>query len=476
MKYKSRFTIVFCSLALIFICSSASLSVASEKFYAAGTSEPVVKYLEEPSWPVPRQLRKVAVEVNFDLVPTKMRFSMPCYPCMVTENDIHYSNGWTETYDPKASSSCEVLWDRQSRYARMWIASQNPARIVVRVRAALCDPDGRIAHSDIPSGSPYGKGDWTDEWYYIYPDGTHTRHVRIYTGLAEQSLLVTDETFQGIQPIREIPPNVVHEFQEEFIFGLSGHMPEDDIDLAPLTFVMMDGRSRTISYKPYPKDFGEFIKANIKVINLKAKYKPFTICIPQGIENEPYPPEGDLPHVFQTWPREPKNGYSTSLGHILNWWHYRRTENILEQVYLSGMTKAKDPVEELLPLAKSWLRPPRLEARGIEPKYKVQIYDPAQRAYIVPRQGRGPRKLEFKLDVDEDVRELGASMHIVNPAFIVKDWGRSGVELKVDGKTVKQGKDFRVGYEETHTGSDLVIWLKMKTNKTVKFSLWPVDK
>ena len=32
-----------------------------EKFYAAGTSEPVVKYLEKPSLPVPRQLRRVAV-------------------------------------------------------------------------------------------------------------------------------------------------------------------------------------------------------------------------------------------------------------------------------------------------------------------------------------------------------------------------------------------------------------------------------
>ena len=476
MKYRSRFTIVFCSLALIFICSSVSLRAASQKFYAVGESEPIVKYLQEPSSPVPRQLRKVAVEVHFDLVPTKMRFSMPCYPCMVTENDIHFSNGWTETYDPQASSSCEVLWDKEARHTRMWIESQNPARIVVRWRAGLADPAGRIAHIDIPSGSPYGKGDWTDEWYYIYPDGMHTRHVRIYTGLAEQSLLVTDETFEGIPPIREIPPNVVHEFQEDFIFGQNGHMPKDDIDLSPITLIMMDGRSKTIAYKPYPKDFGEFIKANIKVVNLKAKYKPFTIFIPQGIENEPYPPEGDLRHVFQTWSRGPENGYSTSLGHTLNWWHYRRTENILEQVYLSGMTRAKNPAAELLPLAWSWLRPPQLQMRGVEPKYKVQIYDPAQRAYIVPRQGRGPRKLEFALDVDEDVRELGAPMYIVNPAFLVKDWGRSGVELKVDGKAVKRGKDFRVGYEETHTGTDLVLWLKMKTNKAVKFSLWPVDK
>jgi hypothetical protein len=382
---------------------------------------------------------------------------------MVTENGIHYSNGWTETYDPKASSSCEVLWDREARYARMWIESQNPARIIVRVRAALCDPDGRIAHSDIPSGSPYDKGDWTDEWYYIYPDGTHARHVRIYTGLAGQSLTVTDQVY------REIPPNVVHEFQEEFIFGLSGHMPEDDIDLAPLTLIKMDGRSKTISYKPYPKDFGEFIKANIKVVNLKSRYRPFTICIPYGIENEPYPPEDDLPHVFQTWPREPRRGYSSSLGHILNWWHYRRTENILEQVYLSGMTDAKDPAKELVPLAWSWIAPPRLRMKGLEPSYDVMTYDPAQKAYMLSCKDGKPSQLEFELETDEDFYDIGQS--IVNPVIVIKGWGRAPVALEIDDKPIKQGKDFRVGYEDTKGGTNLVLWLKLQTTKSIRVGL-----
>jgi hypothetical protein len=451
-------------------------SKAQEGFYAIGPIEPVVEYLENPSSPVPRQLRRVAVEVHFDLVPTTMRFSMPCFPCMVTENGIHYSNGWTETYDPQVSSSCEVLWDNEARYARMWIESQNPARIVVRVRAALGDPDGYIAHSDIPSGSPYGQGDWTDEWYYIYPDGTHTRHVRIYTGLAEQSLTVTDQTFSGRTPIREIPPNVVHEFQEEFIFGLSGHLPEHDIEEEPLTLIMMDGRSKVIPYKPYPKDFGEFSAANIKVVNLKSQYRPFTICIPHGIENEPYPPEGNLPQVFQTWPREPgERGYSTSLGHILNWWHYRRTENILEQVYLSGMTKAQDPAEELLPLAKSWLEPPRLQMRGLEPRYRERIYDPAQRAYIIRRQDRGRGALQLSLEgYESDEDEPGAPLWIVNPAFVIKDWGNEGVAIKVNGKQVKPGEGYRVGYESTETGTDLILWFKRESREKMKFELRPV--
>jgi hypothetical protein len=449
---------------------------SASKFHAVGTKKPVVEYLKKPSSPVPRELRRVAVEVFFDQNPTKMRFSMPCYPCQVTENNIHYSNGWTETYDPKASSSCEVLWDREARYARMWIESQTPARIVVRWRAALADPDGYIAHSDIPSGSPYGKGDWTDEWYYIYPDGMHTRHVRIYTGLAEQSTLVTDQTFEGLVPIREIPPNVVHEFHEEFIFGQRGHKPEDDIEASPQTLIMMDGRSKTISYKPYPKEFGEFAAANIKVINLKSEYRPYIICIPHGIENEPYPPEGSLPHIFQTWPRNPgDNGYSTSLGHILNWWHYYRSDNRLEQVYLSGMIQSENPEKELLPLAKSWLRPPRLVMSGIEPAYKVHIYDQAQRAYIIRRPNEDSVRLRFKLDEYQEEEENSiAPVWIINPTFVIKNWGKKNIALKVDGKMLKSGKDYFVGYEQTKDGIDLVLWLKLKSIKATTFEILPI--
>ena len=478
MKYLNGMLIISLLVIILPLQSQPQMATKTSptsKFQAIGPTEPVVEYLQKPSSEVPRQLRRVAVEVQFADNPTMMRFSMPCYPCQVTENNIHYSNGWTETYDPKASSSCEVLWDNEARYARMWIESQNPARIVVRWRAALADPDGYIAHSDIPSGSPYGPGDWTDEWYYIYPDGMHTRHVRIYTGLAEQSYLVTDQTFEGTVPIREIPPNVVHEFHEEFVFGQRGHVPEDDIETSPQTLIMMDGRSKTITYQPYPKEFGEFAAANIKVINLKSQYRPYIICIPHGIENEPYPPEGELPHVFQTWPRYPKdNGYSTSLGHILNWWHYYRSDNRLEQVYLSGMINSEQPAKELIPLAKSWLRPPKLQMKGIEPQYKVHLYDQTQRAYIINKPDRGPSTLKFKLDEYHEPEEASsAPVWIVNPAFVIKNWGDSAMTLKVNDKTMYSGEDYFVGYEITHTGTDLVVWIKMHTTKATTFEITP---
>jgi hypothetical protein len=450
----------------------------SSRFFAVGPSKPVVKLLDNVSSPVPDELKNVAVEVFFDLLQVKMQFSLPCYPCMVTENNIHFSNGWTETYDPKASSSCEVLWDRDSKYARMWIECQNPARIIVRVRAALADPDGYIAHSYIPSGSPYGKGDWTDEWYYIYPDGIYTRYVRIYTGLADQSLVVTDETFHGVPPVREIPPNVVHEFQEDFIFGIEGHLPKDDIETSPVTLIRLNGDKKTYSYKPYPKNFNEYLNAPIKLINLKSKFRPFTISLPYGLENEPYSPEGKLPYIFQTWLKNPKdNGYSVSLGHSLNWWHYKRTDKILEQVYLSGMIEATEPAIELITLAKSWLTYPRLKIDHHEFSYTNPTYDLVQRAYIITKAENVPGKIDFSLGGYISANgESSFPVNILNPVFIVKDWGTAKVIVYVNKISLEEGTDYRAGYEKGDSGIDLVIWLRYKSSEETFFEIIPRDE
>jgi hypothetical protein len=421
--------------------------------------------------------KKAAVEVTFDLLPTSMRFHLPSFPCMVTENNIRYSNFWAETYEPRiGGGSFEPLFDRRNRYSRMWIEHQSDARIVVRVRGGLCNTREQIAHTDIPSGSPYGKGDWVDEWFYIYPDGVHVRHVKIYTGLAPMSRPFGFD---------RDPPKVVHEFMESAVLGEPGHLPTDDIEIDALTLIRLvgghtekllpEGESTTISYKPYPEDFGDFRDASIMLVNLKAKYKPFTIGMPYGARVQPYWPEDDLPHVFQTWGDPPGEGYSSALGHMLNYWHYRRTDNTLEQIYLQGMTNAKNPVRELVSLAWSWIAAPRLRMEGLEMSYTVITYDPAQRAYIVPRQGRGPRKLEFILEEDEDIGDFGAAMWIINPAFVVKDWGTSGVGLRVDGKPVEVGKDFRIGHERTHTGTDLILWLKYKSQEDTQFEVKPVN-
>ena len=462
MQLTTRFLLVaiLCSMSV----GTTAQGTQGRRFEAIGPTEPVKM---KPGL-------KGVVKVYFDMLPTSIRFNLPAFPCMVTENNIQYSNFFAETYEPRiGGGSFETLQDRSNSYARMWIQSQNDARIIVRVRGALCDRKGNIAHTDIPSGSPYGKGDWVDEWYYIYPDGVHVRHVKIYTGLASHSRPFGFD--------RE-PPAAVHEFMESAVIGAPGHLPTDDIEIAALTLIKMigghsehmlpGGASKTIHFKPYPDDFGDFRDANIMLINLKSKFKPFTIALPYGVRIQPYMPEDDLPHIFQTWGNPPDEGYATAFAHILNFWHYRRTENTLEQIYLSGMTDAKDPAKELVPLAWSWIAPPKLRMEGLKPSYDVMTYDAAQKAYVLScKQGR-PSKLEFELHADEDFYDIGQS--IINPAIIVRGWGKAPVALETDGKPIKRGKKFRVGYEKTDDRTDLILWIKTKSSEPVQILLSPL--
>ena len=105
---------------------------------------------------------------------------------------------------------------------------------------------------------------------------------------------------------------------------------------------------------------------------------------------------------------------------------------------------------------------------GLEYDYDTFTYDQAQKAYVLKSDGK-EKEIEFELDVDDEFAGIGQTLR--NPAIVIKDWGTSSVELKVDGKSVKAGKDVRIGYEQTHTGSDLVLWLKAESDETMMFTI-----
>jgi hypothetical protein len=95
-----------------------------------------------------------------------MSFDLPWHYCSVTENGIKICHFAPETYDPRnwdgtgAGASFEPGMDEEGRYARVWIEQASPARVIVGVSYALRNDPYDIAHADIPSGSPFGDGDW----------------------------------------------------------------------------------------------------------------------------------------------------------------------------------------------------------------------------------------------------------------------------------------------------------------------------
>jgi hypothetical protein len=424
-----------------------------------------------------------AVKVSFDLLPTMMSFDLPWHFCTVSENGIKCAHFAAETYDPRewdgqgADASFEAGMDKEGRYARVWIEHQSAARIVVRVRYALTNSKYQIAHNDLPTDSPYndGKGDWGEERFTIYPDGTYVRHMKVHSALAVMS--------QPYGYFRE-PPNVVHEFMETVIIGAQGHVPTDDIRTDPtLTLYKMFGNSPRVVYADGtamdvayqmpagpPADYGDFRDANCMLVHTKSKYRPFTIGLPYGVRALPYSWEADRTYPFATWTgyREPSIGYVSALGRLVNDWHFRRTATTLEQVYLHGMTGNEKPRSEILKLAWSWIAPPELQMPDAKKspndstgQYNVFTFDQTQKAYVVPRTKSGPEPIRFVLDAIYDDEYLQGTMWLVNPAIVVPNWNQTevGFRFELDGQALVEGRDYRFGYERTDTGKDLVVWL-----------------
>jgi hypothetical protein len=288
------------------------------------------------------------VRVSFDLVPYTMHFALPAYNWLVTPNDIRSYNGWAETYDADVGGgSFEPPMDNNNAYSRMWIESENPARITVRWKAALCNADEIIANAEPPDVSPYGEGDWEDEWHYVYPDGYHVRKVLLYSKHAPVS-----------KPFgwNRNPPNYVHEFQEIMVCPAPNQTPTQTAETEALTLIKMNGTHTNISYSPYPihygpsmndliASFGDFNNANIYTVNLKSTWHPFNIGrTDSSVTIHPYAPEQPEmdEHIFQYW-GDPNGGWCMGLGHIVNWKHYQRTSTTLMQVYLAGATNSATP-------------------------------------------------------------------------------------------------------------------------------------
>ena len=226
-----------------------------------------------------------------------------------------------------------------------------------------------------------------------------------------------------------------------------------------------------------PKDYGDFRDANIMLLHAKSQYRPFAIGLPYGVRVSPYGWEKNRTYPFATWTGydEPGIGYISAIGHIINHWHFRRTETTIEQVYLHGMTNQPDAQSDILKLAWSWIAAPELQMPGVAKspngttgQYQCFTYDQTQRAYIVPRTKTGPEAINFHLTSIYDDDYLRGTMWLVTPAIVVKNWNQSdvGIGLKLDDATLVNGTDYRFGFEQTKTGKDLVIWVNKTINLT----------
>jgi len=400
------------------------------------------------------------IVVTFDELPGKMVFWRGTNYNMnlVTENGRWVGDQSAETggnwelsqgsITDFPTGCMEHMSDKHNRYAHVRVIENHDARVVVHWRYALNDVQYKIANSD----SLTGWGDWADEYYYIYPDGVSIRSATIH-GFADGYSLTEPATFNN-----------------------PGEKAEDNVDIAAVTVANMSSEVKTYVWDPWPKP--ELRNGNICIVNFKSEYKPFYIFEP-GARIGPYGapserrPEYSLFPTWNHWPvsQIPSDGrYAlasdrVSSSAILSPAAGMKREtpgDPMRARFIMGITNK--PIQELFPLAQSWLNTPQLELKT--DNFSSEGYSRDQRAYIIQKESSQPFPLELTIAATE-------KSPIKNPAFVIKDWGDTTIKLKVNRKIIKPGKLFRYGFHSKLKGTDLIIWIKTESKRPLLLSIYP---
>ena len=396
------------------------------------------------------------IVVNFDHSDCKMvfwrgtNFNMN----LVTEDGKWVGDQSAEGGGGNVIGCCEHMSDKQCRYAHVRLIENHDARVVVHWRYALCDVLYRIANLSDSWGA------WADEYYYIYPDGVAVRYFTVY----------------GVGGCSITEPTVLSQ---------PGEKPEDNVFLEAITLANPASQTRTFSFETWPSS-GEsgapFTNAlpntNVSVVNLKSQYRPFYIyepgtrIIPYGGGTKEVFYEYSHFHAKNHWPTcmmptdgrrafAPDRVTSSAITSPEPPMRRRKKDGALQGRFIMGLTN--QPITKLLPLAKSWLQAANLKING--EAFSSESYSRNERAYILSRNISGGAKvLELEIIASE-------KSPVVNPAFVIKNWGDADVTLEIDGKEVKRGKDFRFGHRHRLEGSDLIVWIKVKSTEPIKISL-----
>ena len=407
-------------------------------------------------------------------------------PCWVSENGIWYTNEFFETNSKGLRSGSEPMADKQTRFSHVRIIESTDARAVVHWRYAPVDVLYGIAHED-----QSGWGDWVDEYYTIYPDGVAVRKIELHS--TKPVLLAGNGPGSG----------GFREFHESIIINPPGTKPDDNLKTEGLTLANMKGQSHTYSWaetspgvvgkldaeraKFVMTERGDSVvrrkwllepeAANIHLVNLKAKFSPFVIVDPRLAAIDVYAGEiirersifpwwNHWPVAQQLestgrWAVAPDRVSHSSLTHI-HWPASEQTGNTTTKIMLNGMTEAA--ANALVPLPSSWLQPAPLKL--LIGAFKSEGYLMAERAYVLKAMGANSNGLKFQLNASQ-----ASPLH--NPAFVIKGWGEAGAQITVDGKRILRGTEFRYGFNRTLEGTDLVVWLKRSSEKSVTITLKP---
>ena len=431
-----------------------------------------LKYLKE--WDRLFRVKDHAdIVVLFDEMPVKYVFwrGMNYISAWVTDNNIWYTNEfnetWADKFDPDINGCAEPMSDKQCKTSHVRIIESNDARVIIHWRYALIDTHYRQARVDQLTNW----GDWSDEYYVIYPDGVGIRDITLHSS-------------QPMEP---------HEFQESIVILGEGMCPEDAYELEAVTFFNMKGESYTYSWEKFsPKFFLAPRDKNIEIINVKSDRIPFLIvpdgpCMVAGKQFNgkkrrnaffyPYAyfvKSGSHFPWWNSWPvaNIPTDGRftwvsdrpsHTNVSSMAEWEDYEVGSEFRRRIMLHGVWDKYDK-KSLVVLAKSWLRAPKVELKT--DAYSDGNYVSHERAYYFTC--KNPKlmvPLEFTIEASEE-------HPIMNLALVIRNLN-TDVTLKINSQEIPRGKDFRYGVNHDLDGSKIAVWIKLQVSNSTQILITP---
>jgi len=401
------------------------------------------------------------IVVEFDESPVRVVFwrGTRYGPAWVMENGLWMGDQSIENFNNQ-DGCIEHMLDPRCRFSHVRIVENTDARVVVHWR--YCPTSANGNHSQVDPVT--GWEDWVDEYYTFYPDQVGIRKVIQHT--------------KG----RSLWP--------EEVIGLChpGQRPEDVIDLSAMTLVNLKGQSHTYTWAeqtPRVREGNRYLhfgnepeeRPVILKVNLKSEYKPFQIFETtnrisifahehrKGFSRFPW---------WNHWPvaQIPSDGRycqaADRASHFSLAWGgpppHKGDGDFYWWAWMYGASTQR--AEALVPLARSWLMPPEaVVKKGAE----NSRYDLTQRCYILT--GHEPSasgELRLRLEATTD-------SPVVNPAFVVENWGRHNAVLQIEGKDIPRGKDFRYGLIRRVNRYDLVFWIRLTAERPIEITLGPEE-
>ncbi len=378
---------------------------------------------------------------------------------LVTENGKWIADQSAEGGGPETQGCCEHMSDKQNRYSHIRMIENSNARVVIHWRYALTDVTYQIANVDPVTGW----GDWVDEYYYIYPDGIAVRHFAIHGKNDEYS--ITEPT----------------------VLSNPGEKAEDNVDLKAVSLANLKGETHTYSFETWPtngKAGAEFINPIynpiLSVVNLKSDFKPFYIyesgtrIIPYGGGIKEIDYGYSHFHSRNHWPitQIPCDGRfvlaadqvtSSAITSPEPPMMRRAIDNALEGRFVMGLSNK--PIDELIPFASFWINTPKIEI--ISDGFSSNGFNRNERAFGIHKNIGLKNTLNLKIAGSKN-------SPVVNPVFIIENWGKSELELLVDDKELSNGINFRYSIRKSLEKSDLIVWIKMNSQSNVKLSFVPL--